>query len=339
MIRVNIPGFTSNPGGDGRMGDAQIIDDGTNYLVIDGYCGSAADALVNRLKTLKVKAPYLLLTHPHYDHYNGIRKIIADSYFSPKVLYCYDPSTLKDGLSNSEIKSDYNTLVKIVKEAKAKGIAVKYVKHGDRIVIGDIDFYVYRRQPAYQGKSEDPHGWAFVNDGSLACWFHTIGYWTSGDGPEKIYDLCKSVGAKPVFFKIPHHGNNCPASQANGMKNAGALYCWDNSYNTNASDDFLKYGRRRCIEAGIKYIDIHGDINFIAQKGYVTIYKDFKTYKYKCSYKGKARLKQPNLHVVMDVLRGHYGTNNTRITGLMDDGFYPIATQKKVTEIVKLIKG
>lgn len=319
------------------MGDAQIIDDGTNYLIIDGYCGTGTDILIKRLKALKIKNPYLFLSHPHYDHYYGLRKIINDGYFSPKMLYCYDPATLKGGLDNSEIKDDYNALCKIISEAKAAGITVRYVKHGDHVTHGDIDFYVYRIQPAYQGASEDPHGWAFVNDGSLCCWFPGLRYLTSGDGPEKIYDLCKSVGIKPVFFKIPHHGNNCPAGQANGMKSAGALYCWDNSYSTDANDDFLRYGRRRCIEAGIKFLSIHGDINMIAQKGYVSIYKDYKVYRYKCSYKGKSTLRQPVLDDIIDILEGQYGNNNARITNLIDAGIYPIAAQNVINKIVKLL--
>ena len=129
-----------------------------------------------------------------------------------------------------------------------------------------------------------------MNDGSLCFWFPTLKYWTSGDGPERIYDMCKSVGAKPVMFKIPHHGNNCTKSQAEGLKESGAKYCWDNDI-SNYYTDFLMYGRRRCEQAGIKYFSCRGDLNMIAFNGKVCIYKDGGVYSYACSYKGKTALR------------------------------------------------
>lgn len=42
MIRICIPGFQNSDSGGPRWGDAQIIDDGKNYEVIDGYCGVGA---------------------------------------------------------------------------------------------------------------------------------------------------------------------------------------------------------------------------------------------------------------------------------------------------------
>ena len=51
MIRLHIIGLCASdvtkqtP----RCGDAQIIDDGTNYEVIDGYCGKGANRLISAL--------------------------------------------------------------------------------------------------------------------------------------------------------------------------------------------------------------------------------------------------------------------------------------------------
>lgn len=336
MIRINIPGFSNSDSGGPRWGDATIVDDGTNYVVIDGYCGVGKRKLIARLKKIQCKSPYLYISHAHGDHDEGIMAIIDDSYFSPKGLYCYDPSSLSGGFKCGEVKSDAAYLQKIIGKAKAKHIPVKFLKHGDHQKHGDIEFYVYRKQPAYEGTGADPHGWAYINDGSLCFWFPNIKYWTSGDGPERIYDMCKEVGAKPVFFKLPHHGNNCPRSQSEGMKSIGAKYCWDNDYSTTITD-FLQYGRGRAIEAGLKYFGIHGDINVIAQSGYVSIYKDYKVYRYKCAYSGKTALKQPTLAAVEGVLNGDYGNNNTRITNLIDAGFYPIAVQNHINKMLKLL--
>lgn len=329
MIRLYIPSlydsdFSSSE--DMRQGDAQIIDDGTNYLVIDGYCGSATTRLIKRLKSRKVKSPYLLLTHPHYDHYYGIRKIIADKWFTPKMLFCQNPSTLRSS-------SNTNTLKAIISEAKARGIPVKYLSHKDHIVIGELDFYVYREQPEYDGNAD-----AYFNDGSLCTYFKSIGYWTSGDGPQEIYTMCKKVGAKPKWFKIPHHGNNCPRSQSNGMKSIGAKICWDNDYATYITD-FLRYGRNRCIEAGIRFLDIHGDINAIFFRKTAVIYKGDKIYRYSCSYNGKPTLKNHNADVVRLVLRGSYNKGDARTTMLLDDGYNPNLVQKSVNAVIRIAKG
>lgn len=334
MIRNQIPGFSSGGNGDGRFGDAQIITNDSNSfaLVIDGYCGSAADMLIGILKDRGLKNVYLYCSHPHYDHLDGLRRIMDDSYFTVISFNCYEPSSLNGGRGNSEIQDDIDYLNDSIKLAKNKGIPVNYLHHGDEVVIEDIKFNVYRKQEEYQGYSKDPHGWSFLNDGSLCFFFHELGYWTSGDGPMEIYTMCKSVGAKPVIFKIPHHGNNCPESQANGMYSLGARLCWDNSYSTNAADDFLKYGRRRCIEAGIKYVGIHGDINMIACNGQIHVYKDWTVYSYPCSYMGKNTLKGADSAIVADVINNKAGNGNARISYLLNRGYNPFSVQNAVNK-------
>ena len=348
MIRIYIPGFSTSDSGGPRWGDCTIIDDGTNTEIIDGYCGVGTSRLIKRMKARKILTPYLYISHAHYDHYKGIREIINykdddDKYvFTPKMLYCYDPESLRcSDVRNSRgygyVKSEITNLSKIISEAKARKIPVKFLKHGDHIKHGDIDFYVYRRQPkALYG--DDDQGDAFINDGSLCFWFPSLRYWTSGDGPEKIYDVCKSVGARPTFFKIPHHGNNCPASQANGMKSLGALYCWDNDITTYYSD-FLLYGRRRCVQAGIKYLNCIGDINVIYFGTRAVIYKNGKIYRHSCSYAGKPALKGHTSAVVRKVMNGSYGAGDTRTTKLLDAGYNPGLVQKSVNQVISIAKG
>ena len=338
MIRLQVPGFYNSDKGGPRWGDAQIIDDGKNFEVIDGYCGNGTTRLISRLKDRKIKSPYLHISHAHGDHDEGILAIIRDSYFSPKKLYCYNPEVLKSGLGNSEIKSDYNYLKKVISEAKAKGIPVTYIGNGSAINHGDIHIKVFRYSPTYTGASKDPHGWDFVNDGSLAYWFPEIGYWTSGDGCGGAYNMCKKVGAKPKLIKIDHHGNYCNKSQAQGLKSLGALYCWDNDYSTSITE-FLQYGRKRCIEAGIKYLSVHGDINVIFFNKKAVIYKDGAIYRYACDYNGRASLKEPTLANVKAVLTGKAGTDDDRVTYLLNRSMNPGLIQNEINALYKLIKG
>lgn len=346
MIRGWIPGF-GRPSSQTRHGDTQVLIDMKNgiCLIIDGDCGAGATALIAYLKRNKIKKVYLLLSHPHYDHADGLRKIIKDSYFTVLAFYCYDPNSLKSGLRNNKgsdsVRDDINYLNKIISEAKAKKIPVKYLKHGDKVELGDIKFKVYREQPSYVANDDD-NGWSYVNDGSLCCYFNEWYYWTSGDGPERIWDFIKKLNIKVKFFKIPHHGNNCTASQASGLKENGANYCWYNDLEPNGvgTTDFTAYGARRCRQAGITVLEDVGDINFVVCDGKFIMYKSGKQYSFSVPYKGSNTLKTTGLvDVVRGVFMGKYKSNNSRMTYLLDAGYDPIVVQKRVNLMHNVAKN
>ena len=74
MIRLQAVGLYTPDfgGGETRLGDATIIDDGKNFEVIDGYCENGTMRLIAALKARGIKNPYLHISHPHYDHMYGI---------------------------------------------------------------------------------------------------------------------------------------------------------------------------------------------------------------------------------------------------------------------------
>ena len=328
MIRIHIPGFYDSDSGGPRWGDAQIIDDGKNFEVIDGYCGVGTSHLIKALKDRSIKSPYLYITHAHYDHRYGVRQIINDSYFTPKGLYCQDPSTIT--AYNSDIKSDLDALKTIIREAKAKNIPIHYLGDGDKIVHGEIKFTVYRDFPKFNGNNE-----AYLNDGSLCFWFPELKYLTTGDAG---LDCAKEHNLNPIWIKIGHHGNDCPRAISTWLYNHGTRYCWDNDYNTKLTD-FLMTGREDCIAVGMKYFSCHGDINAIFFSKRAVLYKDGKIYRYECSFTGKHTLVEPTLEVVKDVLRGKAGTTNDRVTYLLNRHQNPGVIQNEVNELYKLIKG
>lgn len=329
MIRNCIPGFHDNDTGGPRWGDAQIIDDGKNFEVIDGYCEIGATRLIKYLKARGIKTPYLHISHAHYDHYDGIRKIIRDSYFKPRGLYCYDPNTLGD--VSADVRENKRVLKSIIAEAKAKGIPVTYLKNEDKITHGDIKIEVYRNTAiTYKGNSD-----AYLNDGSLCYWFPDLKYLTTGDAG---LEVAKKYGLKPVFIKIGHHGNDCVRVIATWLKNNGCLFCWDNDYNTKLTD-FLMTGREDCLAVGMQYFNCHGDINILAYGGKVVIYKDKDVYQYPCSYKGKATLGYASVNVIEDVIEGKYSSGNARITALINAGYWPSNVQNHINKLYKLIKG
>ena len=279
------------------------------------------------------------MTHDHGDHTYGFDDIVEDEWFTPKGFLCYDPESIKAGADkNSEIKQDYDSLVRLIKKCKNRGIPVKYLHSSDTRKHGDIRFKVYREQPRFKGNDEDPHGWEYVNDGSLIFWFYELGTLVTGDGPESLGDFCKKRDIHAKDFQISHHGGSCNQGQSRTMKSLGAVYCWDDNYCSN-SDEFVQFGRKRCIEAGIKYYGVHGDINTIYFGGRAVIYKGGNIYRYSCTYKGKPTLKGHTADVVRKAMRGSYGNSDTRTTNLLDEGYNPGLVQKDINRVVSIAKG
>ena len=337
MIRRYIIGFNDSDNVD-RTGSCVIFTDGKETVIIDGYMGVGKRKLIKWLKKMGIRNPWLYLTHAHGDHYDGLKAIIEDPYFKPKGFRCYDPATIKSGANqNGEVSGDRNALIGIINLCKEKEIPVRYVHSSDTYTHGEIKFKVYREQPAFEGNKEDPHGWSYLNDGSLIFWFHELGTLVCGDGPMQIGEFCQKRSIHAKDFQIPHHGNNCNAGRAKIMRQLGAVYCWDDSY---AYDyDFLQFGRKRCIEAGIKHYGVKGDINTIYFGGRAVIYKGGNIYRYSCTYKGKPTLKGHTADVVRKAMRGTYGSGDTRTTNLLDDGYNPGLVQKDVNNVTSIAKG
>ncbi len=334
MIRLHVPGFTSSAGGP-RWGDAQILDDGKRHLVIDGYDTQGTDILISVLKERKIKSPYLLITHPHYDHYYGIRKIIQSSVFSPKRLYVPNPESYGD--VSSEVRGNKSVLRSIIAEAKERNIPVTYLRNEQQVTIGEMRFVVYQDTDAsYDGNSE-----GYVNDRSLAFWFPELSYLTTGDAGMWAVE---HYGIKPKMIKCGHHGNNIgtnsikPSVMAPRLKRNGCLYYWDNDFSTTLTD-FLMTGREDAQNAGMIILGIHGDINAIWFGKRCVIYKGSNLYRYACSYAGKANLKSADLAIVKAVINGKTGAGDARISCLLNKGYNAGAVQKEVNEIVKAIKG
>lgn len=331
MIRINIPGFFDSDfsNGGSRLGDCQIIDDGKYYEVIDGYCGVAANRLVKRLKAQKIKNVYCHISHAHYDHYDGIEKIIDDTYFNVYALYCYDPASLNANFSK-ECASNVAALKRIISKAKKRGIEVIYLKDGDKIIHGDIEIWVYRDQPKTAENTD-----SYINDGSLCYYFPKLRYLTTGDAG---VECAKKHNLDVMFVKGGHHGNVFIKIYAEWLWNHGCRFYWDNDYSTKITD-FLMTGRRHAINFGYTVLDIHGDINVVSAKGIVTIYKGTKHWTYKCGYNGASALKSPSLGLIENILEGKLGNNDTRTTNLLDRKISPVGAQNHVNKLYQLIRG
>ena len=286
MISIKALGMYSSDfsGGETRNGDTQIATDGKYFDVMDGGCDRYATRLITHLKSRNIRDPYMHISHCHYDHRDGIEKILSDPWFSPRGLYCQDPDSITG--HSSAIRSDINALRKIIDKAKNKGIPVIYLGNEDKIEHGDIKITVYRQYPKYSGNSD-----AYLNDGSLCYWFAALRYLTTGDA--SMWCAYK-YNLNPLIVKGGHHGNDMsadgylkPSQMCVWLFMHGCRFYWDNDFSTKLTD-FLMTGREDAINAGMTFIDIHGDIDMIFAEGKVTISHGGKTYTAAVPYQGKA---------------------------------------------------
>lgn len=276
--------YSSDFSGSGtRNGDTQVVTDGKNFDVVDGGCDRYATRLSAHLKSINIKDPYLHISHCHYDHRDGIDKILSDPWFKPRGLYCQDPDSITG--HSSAIRSDINALRKIIDKAKSKGIPVIYLGNEDKIEHGEIKITVYRQYPKYTGNSD-----AYLNDGSLCYWFAAQRYLTTGDA--SMWCAYK-YNLNPLIVKGGHHGNDMsadgylkPSQMCVWLFMHGCRFYWDNDFSTKLTD-FLMTGREDAINAGMAFIDIHGDIDMVFAEGKVTIKHAGKSYTAEVPYQGK----------------------------------------------------
>ena len=282
MINITVPGlYTSDfSSGETRLGDSQII----GRDIIDGGCDKGAMRTIAALRARNIRDPWLHITHGHYDHRDCADKILSDPWFSPRGLYCQDPSTLT--AYNSTIRSDINALKRIIQKAKDKDIPVIYLGNDQQIKHGDLEFTVYRAYPRYNGNSDE-----YLNEGSLCYWFPKLRYLTTGDA--SLWCAYK-YNLDPLIIKCGHHGNDAsagdwlkPSQMCVWLVKRGCKYYWDNDFSTHLTD-FLMTGREDAINAGMIILNVHSDITMNFALGKVTIMNNSKTYTDSVPYNGKA---------------------------------------------------
>lgn len=287
-----IPSYVSL-GKDDRRGDGLILHSDTGYtLIVDGFDGSSPTAkMITWLKDRKITDLYLLLTHPHYDHYSGLRMIMRNGGFKIKRFYCYDPETIRHGIGSSangkSVKEDYDNLKSIISQAKGCGAEVVYLKKDDSVTLGDIRFKVWREQPTHFTDLDDGNAYAFTNNGSLCTYFQDFHFLTTGDGPESLKDAISYFGGKISFLKIPHHGNSCSASNAKAARGAGCTLAYETNVEAKGpgTTDFTAYGARRLVEQGIKVLMENTDIWMLVSDGLLRVVQGSSTWRFEIPYR------------------------------------------------------
>ena len=293
-ITIYVPGFSTSKS-DERHGDGMVIhSESGQTLVIDGFDGGApTTSLISYLKKHNYKDLHLMLSHPHYDHYKGLRMIMADSFFNIKVFYCYDPASIKHGIGSSangrSVREDYDNLNACISQAKGRGASIDYLDTGRYVVIGEIEFKVWRKQPTHFTDLDDGNAYAFTNDGSLCCYFPKLKFLTTGDGPTDLKDAIAYFGDKVYVLKVPHHGNSCSMSNAQAARNAGCVIAFETNIESKGpgTTGFTAYGSRRLVEQGVKVLMQNTEIIMTAAAGKLSVRQGGNVWTFDVPYDGR----------------------------------------------------
>lgn len=295
MLEAFVPKITLPAGKtDVRKGDGFGMMCNGQTMLFDGFeGGEPTNNLMSWLASEGVSdIDVAVLSHVHYDHYNGLLQIEADGRFHIKLLYMYDPLTLKHGCDGSAngraVKEDMDNAYKFIRKMQSYGTRVLWIDKGATVKCGDVSFRVWRKQPT-EFQEDEENGWAFVNDGSLVLWSPETQLLLGGDGPTNIKEAIASFGAKVSGYDISHHGNNCSQSNAEALKAAWCVVAWETNVERNGAGttDFTMYGARRVVQQGIPVWMQDAPIYIHAENGLITFRQGNKTISKKVPYQGK----------------------------------------------------
>ena len=260
MFKAFVPSITLPAGkSDIRKGGGIGIICNGRVMLFDGFEGGEptngmkAWLAENDVSTVDVA----VLSHVHYDHYNGLLQIEDDSRFHIKQVLMYDPLTLKHGCDGSAngraLQDDIDRAYKFIRQMQAHGAKVNWIDKGGMVKCGDTSWKVYRNQPRKFTDLDDGNAYAFVNDGSLVLYSPEVQLLFGGDGCIDLKDAIAYFKAAIIAMYVQHHGNDCPESSARAAANAGVILMWETNVERNGAGTtgFTMYGSRRVVQAGI----------------------------------------------------------------------------------------
>ena len=293
MFKAFVPKITLS-GRDTRKGGGIGMRCNGQTMLYDGFeGGEPTNNLMSWLASEGVQdIDVAVLSHVHYDHYNGLLQIEKDSRFHIKQVYMYDPLTLSygcDGSANGRaVKEDMNNAYKFIRTMQSYGTKVNWIEKGTVIPFGDVTWKVYRNQPKEFTDLDDGNAYAFVNDGSLVLWSPETELMLGGDGCQWLKDAISYFDGEISGMEIQHHGNCCPLSDAQAAKKAGCVVAWETNVERDGAGttDFTQYGSRRVKQVGIPVWMQDDNIYITAEYGRITFRQGSKTVSKSIPYQG-----------------------------------------------------
>lgn len=293
MFKAYVPKITLS-GRETRKGGGIGMRCNGRTMLYDGFeGGEPTNNLMSWLASEGVQdIDVAVLSHVHYDHYNGLLQIEKDSRFHIKQVYMYDPLTLKHGCDGSAngraVKEDMNNAYTFIRAMQSHGTKVNWINKGTVIPFGDVTWKVYRNQPKEFTDLDDGNAYAFVNDGSLVLWSPETELMLGGDGCQWLKDAISYFDAEISGMEIQHHGNCCPLSDAQAAKKAGCVVAWETNVERDGAGTtgFTQYGARRVKQVGIPVWMQDANIYITAECGRITFRQGSKTVSKSIPYQG-----------------------------------------------------
>jgi len=187
------------------QGDANLIQIGQKTIMIDaGYHSEAKEHLLPYLRGLGIKQiDYFFVSHPHRDHYEGVRTLLENGIKIQKLFLRVPPKEICD----REIPwgCNYSDVLNLVDEANQAGTFVIQPARGDLFDFGASSTI----EILHAQEGDLPDQSLDINDLSLIMrWsINGIRVLFTGDLNQKVGALLsqdKRIQAR--FMKMPHHG-------------------------------------------------------------------------------------------------------------------------------------
>jgi len=191
------------------QGDAHIlIVDNTVVMIDAGYASEARNHLVPYLRKLGIRrVAHFFVSHPHRDHYEGLKEIISDGVIIENLYYKVPATTVSDSFYNAAHFSDYMSF------AKDRGAKIHHPATGFRLDLSDNSYIelVHAQEGNLPNKTVDVNDLSLVMRWKIDAWSilftgdlnETIGQWLADN---------KNVSAN--ILKVPHHGGRSIAPPA-----------------------------------------------------------------------------------------------------------------------------
>lgn len=242
-VRVYIPGFDIPKDRGVKYGDYTVFyDEVGNALIVDAGQRPASAVLRTWIKKQKFNRIWMVATHPHTDHVNGVIDSINDSGIKVEKVWMTKYDSMKQ-YTDSKYRSKgwYSLLCRMYDNcAKGlhdlcvrKGIQVGWLSTGTHIRIGDIHCKVLW-QGSYKVPDSDDRAGMYINNFSPLLLFD-FGYFVAGDnmlGCASARNCLKKV----IMAQIPHHGNYVDKAAFEKLSPKATLYNYGEKNGTIGKD-------------------------------------------------------------------------------------------------------
>jgi len=117
-------------------GDAMLLECGGESMLVDGGPNPFREKLKNALEArgLKNSMKYILSTHHHDDHIDGIFRLFEYGFTAGEYLHSYNDF----GIRSEE------RLSRTIKQAERNGVPIRRVQDGDSLTLGDADIQIFQ---------------------------------------------------------------------------------------------------------------------------------------------------------------------------------------------------